>query len=102
MTRGKLLIILFVTLVVGFCAGFVLRPVIMPPSSTTMANGASPQLVAPAAPRGTQFFEANIDEARQVAAACRDGTIRGDECTNAETAIITVESKERFERFRER
>jgi hypothetical protein len=57
-------------------------------------------MIAPAAPRSTQCFEANIVEARQVAAECRDGSIRGEECANAETAIITVESKERFKRFR--
>lgn len=100
MTRDKLLILLFVTLVIGFGAGFALRPVIMPPSPTTIANSPSPPVAEPAVSRGTQYFEANIDEARQVVTACREGTIGGDECTNAETAIVTVESAERFKRFR--
>jgi hypothetical protein len=51
--------------------------------------------------RPPQYFEVHIDEARQVIAACRKGAVRGDECANAKTAIVTVESKERFRRFRE-
>jgi hypothetical protein len=67
-----------------------------------VVNDPSSSIATPAEARSTQYFEENVDEARQVARACRDGTIRGDECTNAETAIITVDSKERFTRFRER
>ena len=99
MTRNRLSFLLFVTLFIGFGAGVVLGPVIMQPNQTMIAN-VPPQVVASGAPRGTQFFEANIGEAQQVITACRNGTIRGDECTNAETALITVESKERFKRFR--
>lgn len=51
-------------------------------------------------PRSTQYFEAHIDEARKVVADCRDGSIRGDECTNADVAVQTVEGRERFKRFR--
>lgn len=51
-------------------------------------------------PRSTQYFEANIEEARKVAAACADGAQRGAECPNADVAIHTVEARERFERFR--
>lgn len=51
-------------------------------------------------PRSTQYFEANIEEARKVAAACADGAQRGAECANADVAIQTVEARERFERFR--
>lgn len=101
MLRSKLLAII-VAATIGFVAGLVLRPIILPPSQTNSAVGApSSAAGTPSdAPRGTQYFEANIGEARQVVAACRDGAARGDECTNAETAIITVESKERFKRFR--
>ncbi len=102
MTQGKTLVIVLVTLVIGFTGGFVLRPIILPPGQTTFAPGSAPAATSPAAPRGTQYFEANIEEARQVVTACREGTVRGDECANAETAIVTVESKERFRRFRDR
>lgn len=51
-------------------------------------------------PRSVQFFEANMEEARKVAAACTDGSQRGAECGNADVAIQTVEARERFERFR--
>lgn len=88
-------------LVVGFYAGFILRPVIaplpMPSASRSVAVAA-----APAEPRETQYFLANLDEARRVTAQCRDGSGRGDECANAERAIIEAESRERFKRFRER
>ncbi len=52
------------------------------------------------APRATTYFAGHLDEARQVAAECRNGSARGDECTNAETAIQEAEAKERFKRFR--
>lgn len=29
-----------------------------------------------------------------------EGTVRGAECANAETAVVTIESKEGFRRFR--
>ena len=51
-------------------------------------------------PRSTQYFEANMEEARKVAAACTDGSQTGTECSNADVAIQTVEGRERFERFR--
>lgn len=51
-------------------------------------------------PRSTQYFEAHIDEARQVVADCRDGSMRGDECANADIAVQTVDGRERFKRFR--
>ena len=50
-------------------------------------------------PRSTQYFEANLDEARKVVADCRAGSTRGDECTNADVAGQTVEGRERFKRF---
>jgi len=99
MTQGKTLIIVLVTLVIGFGAGFVLRPVIMPPGQTTIAVSPSPAAPAPAAPRGFQYFAANIDEARQIVAGCRDGSVRGDECANAEQAVVEAEGRDRFKRF---
>lgn len=94
MTQGKTVIIMFGVLVIGFGAGFVLRPVVAPPTSTT----------APLAPksteaRGVQYFEANIDDARQIVERCREGSVRDAECANAEEAIIKVEAEERRRRF---
>lgn len=95
MFQGRTLIIAVVALIIGFGGGFVLRPVIAP--SVAVAPIAPP---AASAARGTQYFEAHVDEGRQIVAACREGTVRGDECSNAETAVVTIESKERFRRFR--
>lgn len=98
MTRGVLIYGL-ILLTIGFAGGFISRPLIAPtrltsPSSVVLSLPPSTQ------PRSTQFFESNLGEARRVLAACRKGTIRGGECANAETAIITVESQDRFQRFR--
>lgn len=82
MTQGKTLIIVLVTLVIGFGAGFTLRPII-----------------APAEPRGTQYFAVHLDEARQIVAQCEEGSVRGDECAYAEQAIIEADSRDRFKRF---
>lgn len=54
----------------------------------------------PSEPRSVQFFEANVDEAREIVAGCKDGTERGAECANADIAIQTAEGRERFKRFR--
>jgi hypothetical protein len=50
-------------------------------------------------PRSRQYFEAHIDEAREVYAGCRDGSVRGGECDNAEIAVKQAEAKERSKRF---
>ncbi len=50
-------------------------------------------------PRSTQYFDAHIDEARQIVGGCRDGSVRGEECDNAERAVKTVAAKERTKRF---
>lgn len=99
MLQSKTLIIMLVTLVVGFTGGFILRPVIMPPANTTIAVSPAPAPATAAQARGTQYFEANIDEARQVVAGCRDGSVRGGECANAEEALIKVDAAERRKRF---
>jgi hypothetical protein len=99
MWQSKTLIIALVTLVVGFTGGFALRPVIMPPTNTTVAFSPVPAPAAASEARGTQYFEANIEEARQVVAGCRDGSVRGGECANAEEAIIKVDAAERRKRF---
>ncbi len=102
MSQGKIIVVLLVTLLVGFAGGFVLRPVIAPAGQSAPVAISSPVVTAPSEARSTQYFVAHVDEARQVVNGCRQGAIRGDECANAETAISTVESAERFKRFRER
>lgn len=101
MSQRKTLVVILVSLGCAFAGGFILRPIIMSPTSKMAVVRQAPGSVVVGQARGTQYFEANIEEARQVVAACRDGTVRGDECANAETAVITVESKQRFRRFRE-
>ena len=51
-------------------------------------------------PRSVQYFEANLDEARDVVQSCTAGDMRGDECSNANVAVETAEGKAKFERFR--
>lgn len=95
MSQGKTIIIALVTLVIGFAGGFVLRPVIAPSQQTVPVAIPSPIAAAPSEVRGTQYFVAHIDEARQVVAGCRDGSVRGGECATAEEAIIKVDAAER-------
>ncbi|WP_158682174.1 EexN family lipoprotein [Sphingopyxis sp. MG] len=52
-----------------------------------------------AEPRSKQYFDVHIDEARQVVEGCRDGSVRGGECDNAESAVNRTEAKERAKRF---
>ena len=100
MTQGRTLIIAFVALVIGFAGGFVLRPIIAPAPSIVTADPTSAEgRSAPSGPRGTQYFVAHIDEARQVVTGCRDGSVRGGECGTAEEAIIKVDAAERRKRF---
>jgi hypothetical protein len=102
MAQGKIIVVMLVTLLIGFSGGFVLRPVIAPTPPTAPVANQSTISAAPIEARSTQYFVAHVDEARQVVAECRQGAVRGGECANAETAITTVESAERFKRFRER
>lgn len=99
MSQGKTIIIVFVTLAIGFAGGFILRPVIAPTQQTTIAAAAPSTVLVSNEARGTQYFVANIDEARQVVAGCRDGSVRGGECATAEEAIIKVDAAERRRRF---
>lgn len=52
-----------------------------------------------AEPRGMQYFSAHLEEANQVVADCADGTVRGDECYNAEVAVSQAKAKERSKKF---
>lgn len=99
MPQAKTIIIALVTLLIGSVVGFVLRPVIAPTQQTAAVAIPSPIVAAPSEARGTQYFVAHMDEARQVVAGCRDGSVRGGECATAEEAIIKVEAQERRRRF---
>lgn len=50
-------------------------------------------------PRSKQYFDAHLDEARQVVAGCKDGSNRGEECNNADLAVQEADAKERLKRF---
>jgi hypothetical protein len=99
MSQGKVITVGLFTLALGFAGGFLLRPVILPAQQTTPIAIPSPIAAAPSEARGTQYFVAHIDEARQVVAGCRSGSVRGGECATAEEAIIKVEAQERRKRF---
>lgn len=94
MMQGKTLIIVLVTLVIGFGAGFVLRPVIAP---VEQAPATTP--VAAAESRGKPYFAAHLEEARQILTQCAEGSVRGDECFNAEMALTEADAQARHKRF---
>lgn len=99
MSQSKTIIVLIVTLAIGFAGGFILRPVIAPSPAAVVASTPAPVPPVSSEARGTQYFMAHLDEARQVVAGCRDGSVRGGECANAEEAIIKVDAQERRRRF---
>lgn len=99
MSQGKAIVVLIVTLAIGFSGGFILRPAIAPSPATVVATAPTPISPASNEARGTQYFMAHLDEARQVVAGCRDGSVQGGECANAEEAIIKVDAQERRRRF---
>jgi hypothetical protein len=97
MTQGKTPIIVLVALIIGFGVGFVLRPTIAPLEPITVA--AVPAAAVLAAPRGKQYFAAHLDEAHQILARRMDGSVRGDECFNAEMAVVEADGRARHKRF---
>ena len=100
MTHGKTFIIALVTLIIGFGAGFILRPVILPASApAVVASPAASTASMPAEPRGKPYFAAHPEEARRIVAGCRDGAVRGDECANAEQAMVEADGRDRFKKF---
>lgn len=99
MTNGKTFIIALVALLVGFGAGFALRSLLVAPSAPTATSTRQSPPQAVAEPRGKPYFAAHLDEARQVVAGCADGSVRGDECSNAEQAIVETEGRDRLKRF---
>ncbi len=50
-------------------------------------------------PRSKQYFDAHLDEARKIVAGCRDGTVTGGECDNADFAVQEADARERGARF---
>ena len=99
MTLGKTRTLVLVTLVIGFSAGFVLRPVITPAERAAIVADPSTAATAPAEPRGKQYFAAHLDEAHQVLAGCMDGSVRGEECFNAEMAVVEADGRARHKKF---
>jgi hypothetical protein len=99
MMQGKTLIIMLVVLVVGFAVGFVLRPVIAPTQQTAAVANFAPVSSAAVEARSTQYFTAHPDEAREVVAACREGSLRGGECSNADAAVIRADAQARSKKF---
>lgn len=98
MTQGRTLIIVLVALVIAFGAGFTLRPAILPYSTSAVASPAA-NVPASSEPRGRPYFLAHVEEARRIVAGCRDGTVRGGECANAEQAVVKTEGRDRFKKF---
>jgi len=82
---------IIIALIIGFGAGFALRPVLAPP--------AAPANIVSAGARSQQYFAAHIDEARQVVAGCQSGSVRGDECFNAGQAVTEADGREHFNKF---
>ena len=52
-----------------------------------------------AEPRSTEYFAAHLDEAREIVAGCTAGSIRGDECANANLTVEEANGRDRFRRF---
>lgn len=50
-------------------------------------------------PRSKQYFDAHLDEARKIVAGCRDGSVTGGECDNADIAVQEADARERSARF---
>ena len=50
-------------------------------------------------PRSKQYFDAHLDEARQIVAGCKNDSTRGEECNNADLAVQEADAKERLKRF---
>ncbi|MFA7504712.1 MAG: hypothetical protein WCZ28_08420 [Burkholderiaceae bacterium] len=98
---SKTAVIVAIALVIGLGLGFVLRPVILAAGETAPADPGVPVPALPvqAEARGTQYFAAHIEEARQIVAACEAGTERGDECANAGIAATEAQGKDRLRGF---
>ncbi len=99
MSQGRTIIALIVMLVIGFSAGFVLRPVVLPPGPTTVVAALPPTQAVLVTTRSKPYFTANLDEGRRVVAGCQQGSVRGEECANAEQAVTEADGRARLKRF---
>ncbi len=89
-------IILSAVMLIAECAiGYVLRPVIEPTLPTAAGPRSAPVPTATAGPRGTQYFAANLDEARRIIANCRQSLVLGECSAHAQKAVDTAESRMR-------
>lgn len=50
-------------------------------------------------PRSKQYFDAHLDQGRQVVAGRKDGSSRGEEYANADLAMQEADAKKRLKRF---
>ena len=100
MKSSVAVISIIVALIVGFGAGFALRPVLAPPAApVTIAGAGAISATSSGRARSQQYFAAHIDEARRVVAGCQSGSVRGDECVNAGQAVTEADGRERFKKF---
>jgi len=51
-------------------------------------------------PRSSEYFIANPEEAVRVAAECKRGSHRGEECVNATAGVAAAESAERMKLYK--
>lgn len=51
-------------------------------------------------PRSVSYFEAHASEAETVAAACKAGAHRGQECVNAQAAVASARRDARMDAYR--
>ena len=99
MMQGRMLIVVLITLVIGFGVGFVTRPVILPPSPAAIVAAPSLAPSPPASARGKPYFAAHLDVARRIVAGCAAGTVLDDECANAEQAVTEADGRARLKHF---
>lgn len=51
-------------------------------------------------PRSASYFEAHAEEAAKVVSDCQTGSHRGQECSNAQTAVAAAKRNERMDGYR--
>ena len=51
-------------------------------------------------PRSAEYFVAHPDEAARVAADCKSGSRRGEECVNASAGVAAAESAARMKLYK--
>ena len=50
-------------------------------------------------PRSEKYFGSHLDEARQVVADCRKGSVDAEECGNADYAVKLADAEEKRDHF---